>query len=290
MALINRQLFLASLINSVSGRESRSMESHSDSVDVLKRTAPPETPAALAAEEVDNNRFGVYLITILGAIVFALGIYRVVIHSVRYIRTLTCLNNDTQRYFKMPSLAFSGTKQHLLYAPLLRRQRHQPVRVASVNVGVLPSRFQTLLLTAVIAMNVVFCVHGIEWHGPKLQKLHHFRNRTGTLAVVNMLPLVILAGRNNPFISLLNISFDTFNLCHRWFGRIVVAEVVAHSVVQVYSMTYKGGLNCHAQQNSILKNYRRIKGVPDGSRKHRHLNWGHSKSHMHNSDICKCSP
>lgn len=247
MVSVNQQLLLASLINLVLGKGSESMGGYSDNVDILKRAKPPETPAALAAEEVDNHRFGGYIITILGAIVFALGIYRVVIYSVRYVRTLTCLNNDTQRYFKMPSLAFSSIKQHLLYAPLFRRRHRQPVSIASVNVGILPSRFQTLFLTAVIAMNVVLCVHGIEWHGPKLQKLHHFRNRTGTLAIVNMLPLVVLAGRNNPFLCLLDISYDTFNLCHRWFGRIVVAEIVAHSVTQIYSVTYKSGSQCHPQ-------------------------------------------
>jgi hypothetical protein len=55
-----------------------------------------------------------------------------------------------------------------------------------------------------------------------------FRTRTGTMAVVNLLPLVVMAGRNNPLIKLLNVPFDTWNLLHRWFGRIVVLESLAH--------------------------------------------------------------
>lgn len=39
-----------------------------------------------------------------------------------------------------------------------------------------------------------------------------------------------MAGRNNPLIKLLGISFDTFNLLHRWFGRIVILEAVAHTL------------------------------------------------------------
>jgi hypothetical protein len=39
-----------------------------------------------------------------------------------------------------------------------------------------------------------------------------------------------MAARNNPLISWLNLSFDTFNLLHRWFGRIVVLEAIAHTV------------------------------------------------------------
>ena len=40
----------------------------------------------------------------------------------------------------------------------------------------------------------------------------------------------MLAGRNNPLIPLLGISFDTYNLIHRWFGRIVVLEALAHTL------------------------------------------------------------
>ena len=43
-------------------------------------------------------------------------------------------------------------------------------------------------------------------------------------------PLFLLAGRNNPLIPLLNISFDTYNLIHRWFGRIVILEALAHTL------------------------------------------------------------
>lgn len=39
-----------------------------------------------------------------------------------------------------------------------------------------------------------------------------------------------MAGRNNPLINWLNLSFDTFNLLHRWFGRIVVLEALAHTI------------------------------------------------------------
>jgi hypothetical protein len=45
-----------------------------------------------------------------------------------------------------------------------------------------------------------------------------------------MIPLFLLAGRNNPIIKLTGISFDTMNLIHRWFGRIVILEAIAHTV------------------------------------------------------------
>ncbi len=39
-----------------------------------------------------------------------------------------------------------------------------------------------------------------------------------------------MAGRNNILISWIGLSFDTFNLLHRWFGRIVILEAIAHTL------------------------------------------------------------
>ncbi|KAL8946883.1 MAG: hypothetical protein Q9183_007849, partial [Haloplaca sp. 2 TL-2023] len=44
-----------------------------------------------------------------------------------------------------------------------------------------------------------------------------------------MMPLIIFAGRNNTLIPLLRVSFDTFNIFHRWIGRLVAVEALAHT-------------------------------------------------------------
>jgi len=46
-----------------------------------------------------------------------------------------------------------------------------------------------------------------------------------------------MAARNNPLINWLNMSFDTFNLFHRWTGRIVVIEAIVHVVAYGLSGT-----------------------------------------------------
>jgi len=58
-----------------------------------------------------------------------------------------------------------------------------------------------------------------------------------------------MAGRNNPFINLLNISFDTFNLLHRWFGRIVVLQALAHTLA--YALGSAHGSSWSATMASI---------------------------------------
>jgi len=179
--------------------------------------------------EITTWAFDTRILIGLATVVAALATYRAVILSVRYIRTLTCLNNDAQKYFVMPSSVYAVIKQHILYAPMFRKRHNKEFRLSSaLHMGMLPTRFQFLFLASVIGMNVAFCVVGIPWDAPSAKKLAIFRNRIGSLAVVNLVPLVLMAARNNPLIGLLNISFDNFNLCHRWFGRIVVVEVVVH--------------------------------------------------------------
>lgn len=197
---------------------------------------PKISPAEEAAVNANNIEVSFYILITLSAIAISIAIYRATIHSVRYLRMLTCLNDDRQYFFKLPNRIYGWIKQHLLYAPLLYRRHYKQMRVGPVELGTLPTRFQSLLITGIIAMNVTLCVYGIQWNGPLDIKLWHLRNRSGTLAVVNLIPMVLMAGHNNPLISLLNVPFDTFNLLHRWFGRIVVSLSVTHGVVEMISM------------------------------------------------------
>lgn len=50
-----------------------------------------------------------------------------------------------------------------------------------------------------------------------------------------------MAARNNPLINWLNLSFDSFNLLHRWTGRIVALEALAHTFAYIASVVHAGG-------------------------------------------------
>lgn len=93
-----------------------------------------------------------------------------------------------------------------------------------------------MLILGIVVMNVTLATYGIEWHGSEVALLWHFRNRLGILALTNMIPLVLIAGRNNPLIFFTRISYNDFNLMHRWFGRLVIALAIAHGSVEFYYM------------------------------------------------------
>jgi predicted ferric reductase len=99
-------------------------------------------------------------------------------------------------------------------------------------VGTLPSRMQTFFLVGYFFVNFGFCIYKIEYSS-FAAGAGVLLSRSGILAVINMIPLFLLAGRNNPIIKLTGISFDTMNLIHRWFGRIVILEAIAHTVCWV---------------------------------------------------------
>ncbi|KAI0118855.1 ferric-chelate reductase [Nemania sp. FL0031] len=191
---------------------------------------------------MEDQSLANYLLFITAVGSALLIIWRLSMAITRYVRTAASLNNDTQRFFARPSYKFSWIKKHILYAPLLGKRHNREFQLSSaVNVGTLPSRFQFIFLIAYFATNVAFTVVHIPFAGSAADGLKQLRNRSGTLATVNMIPLFILAGRNNPLIPLLGISFDTMNLLHRWFGRIVAIEAVVHTLAFYAASALKTG-------------------------------------------------
>lgn len=164
---------------------------------------------------------------------FAVFCGRIAQISHAYLRQITAAsaNRREQTFWGQEQSGWwANTKKHLLYAPLGRKRHNREVQLSSaVGIGILPSRFQTILITLYLASQVVYCVYLDYGVNEKAALVAELRGRSGTLAVMNMVPLFLLAARNNPLISILHISFDTYNLLHRWLGRIVVLESITHT-------------------------------------------------------------
>lgn len=197
---------------------------------VMGQEAAPPTGAALTAQE-NNVNFDNYIFIILGSLAVGMMIYRVLMESTKYVRRLVSMNNNEQRYFAQPNMALAKFKRHFLYAPIGKTRHNKEIQLTkALSVGTLPTRFQLLFLIGYFATNVLFCAYTIQWGSDTETAAKELRNRTGILSMVNMVPLFIMATRNNPLISWANMSFDTFNLLHRWFGRIVALEAISHTI------------------------------------------------------------
>ncbi|KAK8073843.1 ferric reductase like transmembrane component [Apiospora phragmitis] len=183
---------------------------------------------------------------------WTLGILALVMLTIRllaiawtWLRQVSAMSSpaDKQGYWKssqwswMPSL-----KNHLIYAPLWNKRHNREIRLSSaISIGTLPSRFHTILLGLYFASNFVY-MFVLNWNNAnKYSFCAELRGRSGTLAAVNMVPLIIMAGRNNPLIAMLCVSFDTYNLLHRWMGRMVVFETVIHTISWAIVQVADGG-------------------------------------------------
>ncbi|RWA11107.1 hypothetical protein EKO27_g4010 [Xylaria grammica] len=203
---------------------------------------PGEGQATGWTPDMENHSLANYLLYITAVGSALVIIWRLTMAITTYVRTVSSINNDTQRFFARPSYRFSWIKKHVLYAPLFRKRHNREFQISSaVNVGTLPSRFQFLFLLGYFVTNVAFTLVHIPFVESAADGLKQVRNRSGTLATVNMIPLFVLAGRNNPLIPLLGISFDTMNLLHRWFGRIVAIEAVVHTLAFYAGSALKNG-------------------------------------------------
>ena len=182
----------------------------------------------------------------LAGVVGLTFLFKFVYHLQAKIRLVLCLGNEKQQYWATPSSdIFPAIKRDLLWAPLFAKRHNREFKISrAINVGTLPTRFQGIFLLAFLGVNLVFCTVSIDWSQPRTAVLKEVRNRTGVMSTINMVPLFLLAGRNNPLVNLLQISFDTYNLIHRWLGRIVVLEAAAHFAAFATNKVESGELAC----------------------------------------------
>lgn len=150
-----------------------------------------------------------------------------------HMRHLFTLGNpEQQRYWSRNQTSWwPKLKRHLLYAPLFRKRHNRELQISSaVSIGTLPSRFHFLLLFVYLALNVAYCL-ALSWNRDlSASVVAELRGRSGELATINLIPTIVFALRNNPLIPLLRVSYDTFNLFHRWCARVVVLEAIIHTI------------------------------------------------------------
>lgn len=141
-------------------------------------------------------------------------------------------NNDQQRLWSQQVGSFwAKTKRSVPVALPIHRRHNKEFQLSSaVNMGTFPSRLCTIFLSFYLHINLLYCCPLDYWHQPRAALLAEARSRNGHLAVINIFPLLVFSARNNPFVLLLGISFDTFNLFHHWVGSPVAAQSLAHTI------------------------------------------------------------
>ena len=187
------------------------------------------------------------LYSTIGLICIMILLIRIAQQVSGYLRMITTISAPPERqtYWKHePTGWWPWIKKNFLYAPLIHNRHNRELQISSaVNVGTIPGRLHALLLTLYLVSNIVYiCV--LDYNNPnKAALVAELRGRSGHLSVLNMIALLIMAGRNNPFIRILRVSFDTFNLFHRWIGRIVILEAIVHTIAWAVNKQLATGMS-----------------------------------------------
>ncbi|CAK1361664.1 Ferric/cupric reductase transmembrane component 2 [Cercospora beticola] len=133
-------------------------------------------------------------------------------------------------------------KRHIVFAPLFKTRHKEAIRLSEgFAIGGLPTRYNAVLLVLYLGSNIAYCV-AVDWHHmPPAALVAELRGRFGVLAAWNLIPTILFALRNNPLIPLLRISYDTFNLFHRWCARIMTLEALLHAIMWAINAFQSGG-------------------------------------------------
>jgi predicted ferric reductase len=101
-----------------------------------------------------------------------------------------------------------------------------------------------------MAANAFLCFYDVPYRDVDAEVLGILRARTGTVAVTHLIPIMIMVSVRNPLIKVLNISYDSFNLMHRWFGRIAIIEASLHTTCHISSVVQRGGWSSFTKTTS----------------------------------------
>lgn len=216
--------------------------------EVLNVTAAASTfMHGLSGVDQDRNWLvsNILVATFFGLFAIVL-VYRWIHQANSHMRHVVVMGRwEDQRYWMYNhTRIWPWIKKHLLYAPLGKNRHNREFKMpftTEVGMGTLPSRFHTLLLVLYVLSNLAYCLALDYGHQDNTALLADLRGRSGQLAALNIIPTVLFALRNNPFIYITGVSYEAFNLIHRWAARVSVAEALIHTICWLVNTVRSGG-------------------------------------------------
>ncbi|EMC92330.1 hypothetical protein BAUCODRAFT_78045 [Baudoinia panamericana UAMH 10762] len=207
--------------------------------------AEPYSHGLVGVNQDDNYLFiNILLASFLGLLAVTLG-YRWAQMANAHLRHLMTMGRwEDQRYWMYNRSHFwPRIKRSLLYAPLGKVRHNKEIQLSkAISIGTLPSRFHMLLLVLYFASNFSYCL-ALDWRNENSYSVvAELRGRTGALAAFNIIPTILFALRNNPLIPITRVSYDTFNLLHRWCARMFVFLAAIHTICWAVNSISAGGM------------------------------------------------
>lgn len=125
---------------------------------------------------------------------------------------------------------------------------HHSLTVSPFHYNI-PTRGVSFIVLGCVCVNVIFLAIGYHYIVPNYsfptysdQAAAQLAERAGYLAISHIPILILFAGRNNWLLWTTGLPIDTYLTIHRWIARILVSELVIHSVCYTISRIQMGRL------------------------------------------------
>ncbi|KAJ5115192.1 hypothetical protein NUU61_000951 [Penicillium alfredii] len=178
---------------------------------------------------------------VVGGFVVSLFVWGLVVRLRHRRRSKQALHGGDQTQLSRTGPVNASLKKHFFYAPVWGNRHSREFRMFRLHMGSPPLRLEMILLLVYLSLNFIFMVVTVDWWKDFSEKMFQLKYAAGHLAVMNTPGLVLSAGRNNPLMPLLGLSFDAFNFMHRWVGRVIAANAIVHMGSVLANQAYVNG-------------------------------------------------
>lgn len=186
----------------------------------------------------NQNRANFYSWVLLAywfAVVLAAGLVRLVGHvAPKFVQSMNGkVSNAFRKHITMPALFGRKVQEH--------------GRFLRFYTFVIPTRFESILITVWILLALSFNVANYHhdspnpiWASQHAEMGRKIADRTGIMSLYLIPQLILFAGRNNFLLWISGWSYARFNVIHHWHARVCFILVALHSVGMTINGIYVG--------------------------------------------------
>lgn len=145
------------------------------------------------------------------------------------------------RLLPIPKKLTAMVTSYLITPATWGTKHRQPI----ANLGFCPTRGQSLFISLLVILNLIFCFTKYPAEYVAFDKQARYRTRTSQIMVImanrfavmclaNLALLVLYAGRNNFLLWITKWQRETFLLFHHWLGYMVIIGGVLHAMMMLF--------------------------------------------------------
>ncbi|KAK9311178.1 ferric reductase NAD binding domain-containing protein [Lipomyces starkeyi] len=146
-----------------------------------------------------------------------------------------------------PLYVVSKFRKHATLPATWGGKHIEPQRLGSVPVNVNPLRWQSIVVFFFIILNIIFLFvdmwtvpNNTIYYTDAIMRARNIGDRAAILGLTLSPVVFLFGGRNNILMFFTGWSFETFNVFHRWIGRMMFINFAVHGSAFTYYYRHRG--------------------------------------------------